>query len=52
MRCFISIRQRVPFDDLNKSTIVEFTDKPSDDEDIDNAGDFAYTAENLDADNE
>ena len=42
----------MPFDDLNESTIVEFTEEPIDDEDIDNAGDFTYTPENLEADDE
>ena len=37
------------FNDLNKSTIVEFTEESSDDEDADNAADSTYTQENLGA---
>ena len=37
------------FNDLNKSTIVEFTEESSDDEDVDNAADSTYTQENLGA---
>ena len=42
----------MPFDDLNESVIVEFKEESSDDEDKDHAGDFTYTPENLEADNE
>ena len=52
VRCFIFSRQHMPFDDLNESTIVEFTEESSDDENIDNAGNFTYTPENLEADDE
>ena len=48
-RCFISFRQHMQFNDLNKSTIVEFTEESSDDEDVDNAADSTYTQENLGA---
>ena len=42
----------MPFDYLNESTIVEFTEESSDDENIDNAGNFTNTPENLEADDE
>ena len=42
----------MPFDNLNESTIVKFTEESSDDEDIDNAGNFTYTPDNLEADDE
>ena len=42
----------MPFDDLNESKIVKFTEESSDDEDIDNADDFMYTPENVEADDE
>ena len=42
----------MPYDDLNESTIVEFTEESSDDEDEDNAADRTYTPENLEADDE
>ena len=42
----------MPFDDLNESTIVEFTEESSVDENIGNAGDFTYTPENLEVDDE
>ena len=42
----------MPFDDLNESTIVEFTEESSGDENIGNAGDFTYTPENLEVDDE
>ena len=51
-RCFIFLRQHMPFDDLNESTIVEFTEESSVDENIGNAGDFTYTPENLEVDDE
>ena len=40
------------FDDLNESTIVEFTEESSGDENIGNACDFTYTPENLEVDDE
>ena len=40
------------FDNLNEITIVEFTEKSSDDEDIDNACDFTYSPENSEVNDE
>ena len=42
----------MPFDDLNESAIVWFTEESRDDEDVDNGADFRYTPENLEADDE
>ena len=50
---FHFLKEALPLDDLNESTIVEFTEESGDDdEDLANAADFTYTPENLEADNE
>ena len=51
-KVFHFFKTTYPFDDMNESTNVEFTEESSDDEDIVVAVDFTYTPENLEAGDE
>ena len=42
----------MPFDDLNKSAIAEFTEESRDDEDVDDGAYFTNAPEDLGADDE